>query len=68
MSLVVHDLSKKYGTRTVVDHLSFEMNHPGVYALLGTNGAGKTTSIRMMLGMLSQATAELSHGMESRLI
>lgn len=32
---------KKYGTRTVVDHLSFEMNRPGVYALLGTNGAGK---------------------------
>lgn len=54
MSLVVQDLSKKYGTRTVVDHLSFEMNHPGVYALLGTNGAGKTTSIRMMLGMLSR--------------
>ena len=43
--LVVQDLSKKYGTRTVVDHLSFEMNRPGVYALLGTNGAGKTTSI-----------------------
>lgn len=30
------------------------MNRPGVYALLGTNGAGKTTSIRMMLGMLSR--------------
>lgn len=29
MSLVVQDLSKKYGTRTVVDHLSFEMNRPG---------------------------------------
>lgn len=28
MSLVVQDLSKKYGTRTVVDHLSFEMNRP----------------------------------------
>ena len=54
MSLVVQDLSKKYGTRTVVDHLSFEINRPGVYALLGTNGAGKTTSIRMMLGMLSR--------------
>ena len=32
MSLVVQDLSKKYGTRTVVDHLSFEMNRPGVHA------------------------------------
>lgn len=54
MSLIVQNLSKKYGDRTVVDHLSFEMHAPGVYALLGTNGAGKTTSIRMMLGMLSR--------------
>ena len=54
MSLIVQNLSKKCGTRTVVDNLSFEMTRPGVYALLGTNGAGKTTSIRMMLGMLSR--------------
>ncbi|MCI8608505.1 MAG: ATP-binding cassette domain-containing protein [Firmicutes bacterium] len=54
MSLIVSDLYKKYGEKTVVDHLSFEMREPGVYALLGTNGAGKTTSIRMMLGMLAK--------------
>ena len=52
MSLVVKDLYKKYGEKTVVDHISFSMEKPGVYALLGTNGAGKTTSIRMTLGML----------------
>ena len=52
MSFVVTDLFKKYGEKTVVDHLSFQMNEPGVYALLGTNGAGKTTSIRMILNML----------------
>ena len=54
MSLVVSELYKKYGNKVVVDHLSFEMKEPGVYALLGTNGAGKTTSIRMMLGMLAK--------------
>ena len=54
MSLEVKDLTKSYGGRVVVDHLSFTMDRPGVYALLGTNGAGKTTSIRMMLGMLSR--------------
>ena len=43
MSLTVKDLTKRYGDRTVVDRLSFEMPGPGVYALLGTNGAGKTT-------------------------
>lgn len=41
MGLVVSDLSKKYGNKTVVNHISFEIPKPGVYALLGTNGAGK---------------------------
>ena len=60
MSLVIKDLSKKYGEKTVVDHISFSMEQPGVYALLGTNGAGKTTSIRMMLGMLEKNTGEVT--------
>lgn len=54
MSLIVEHLHKKYGEKTVVDDLSFSLKDHGVYALLGTNGAGKTTSIRMMLGMLSR--------------
>lgn len=59
MSLEVKNLSKKYGDKTVLENLSFTMEKPGVYALLGTNGAGKTTSIRMMLGMLSKNTGEV---------
>lgn len=59
MSLTVTHLSKKYGDKTVVEDLSFEMPRPGVFALLGTNGAGKTTSIRMMLGMLSRDGGEV---------
>lgn len=59
MSLVVKHLSKKYGDKTVVEDLSFKMEKPGVYALLGTNGAGKTTSIRMILGMLSKNSGEV---------
>ena len=59
MSLTVKDLTKRYGDRTVVDRLSFGMPGPGVYALLGTNGAGKTTSIRMMLNMLSRDGGEV---------
>ncbi len=53
MSLKVDGIVKKYGEYTAVDDLSFEINEPGVFALLGTNGAGKTTSIRIILGMLS---------------
>ena len=59
MSLVVTNLSKKYGEKTVVDHISFSLEHPGVYAFLGTNGAGKSTSLRMMLGMLAKDSGEV---------
>lgn len=54
MGLIVSELYKCYDKKVVVDHLSFAMQQPGVYALLGTNGAGKTTSIRMMLNMLAK--------------
>lgn len=59
MSLEVKNLTKTYGEKTVVDNLSFTLQEPGVYALLGTNGAGKTTSIRMILGMLAKDSGEV---------
>lgn len=59
MSLEVKNVVKKYGEKTVVNGISFEMQEPGVYALLGTNGAGKTTTIRMILGMLSKDGGEV---------
>ncbi|MBQ3967334.1 MAG: ATP-binding cassette domain-containing protein [Lachnospiraceae bacterium] len=59
MSLEVKDLSKKYGEKTVVNHISLKIDSPSVFALLGTNGAGKTTTIRMILGMLARDTGEV---------
>lgn len=59
MSLEVKNLVKRYGDKTVVDNLSFSLKEPGVYALLGTNGAGKTTSLRMILGMLAKDAGEV---------
>ena len=49
MSLKVDSIVKKYGEYTAVNGLSFEMKQPGVFALLGTYGAGKTKSIRIIL-------------------
>lgn len=60
MGLVIHDVKKSYGDKTVVDGISFEMNHPGVFGLLGTNGAGKTTTIRMILGILKKDSGEIN--------
>ena len=59
MGLSVSNIVKKYGEYTAVDNLTFEMNSPGVFALLGTNGAGKTTSIRIILGMLAAESGEV---------
>lgn len=63
MSLKVDNIVKTYGNYRAVDGLSFEMKEPGVFALLGTNGAGKTTSIRIILGMLSADSGSVKwHG------
>lgn len=59
MSFEVKQLVKTYENQIVVDHLSFSIKESGVYALLGTNGAGKTTSIRMILGMLAKDGGEV---------
>jgi len=51
--LEVNQLVKKYGSRTVVDGVSFHVNRAEIVGLLGRNGAGKTTSFRMSIGMTS---------------
>jgi len=45
-------LIKKYGKRTVVNHVSFEVNQGEIVGLLGPNGAGKTTSFYMVVGLV----------------
>lgn len=50
--LQANQLVKKFGQRTVVDGVSFNVNRAEIVGLLGRNGAGKTTSFRMMIGML----------------
>ena len=59
MSIAIKNLTKKYGDKVVVDDLSFEINHPGVYAILGTNGAGKTTTLRIILGILAKDSGQV---------
>ncbi len=46
------DLVKRYGNRTVVDRVSFSVRQGEIVGLLGRNGAGKTTSFRITIGMI----------------
>lgn len=50
-SLEVNDLTKSFGKRTVVDHISFSVEKGEAYGILGHNGAGKTTAIECILGL-----------------
>jgi len=49
--LNVDRLTKRYGTITAVDGLSFDVGPGRVTGFLGPNGAGKTTTLRMLLGL-----------------
>ncbi|HLP74603.1 MAG TPA: LPS export ABC transporter ATP-binding protein [Bacteroidales bacterium] len=52
MKLHTKDLVKKYRNRTVVDHVSIEVEQGEIVGLLGPNGAGKTTSFYMIVGLI----------------
>ena len=47
------NLVKKYGKRTVVDHVSIDVKQGEIVGLLGPNGAGKTTTFYMTVGLIS---------------
>ena len=48
----VQGLTKKFGDFTAVDGISFDVQQAEIFGFLGPNGSGKTTTIRMMLGLL----------------
>jgi len=50
--ITLHDLSKKYGERTVVNHVNADVRTGEVVGLLGPNGAGKTTTFYMVVGLV----------------
>lgn len=47
------DLTRRFGSFTAVDSISFSVEQGEVFGFLGANGAGKTTAIRMLTGLLS---------------
>ncbi|WP_372602745.1 ABC transporter ATP-binding protein [Actibacterium sp.] len=52
-AISVQGLTKVFGDRTVVDHFDMQVPKGAIYGFLGPNGSGKTTTIRMMCGLLT---------------
>jgi ABC-2 type transport system ATP-binding protein len=57
-AIVVSDLSKRYGERVAVDHLSFSVFEGEVFGFLGPNGAGKSSTLKMLCGFMRPTSGE----------
>jgi ABC-2 type transport system ATP-binding protein len=53
LAIDVAGLTKRFGPKTAVDHFSMQVRRGQIYGFLGPNGSGKTTTIRMLCGLLT---------------
>ena len=65
------ELTKKFGAKTAVDHVSVAMEPGHIYAMLGPNGSGKTTWMKMAAGLIKPTSGQVMFdgnpvGIESR--
>jgi ABC-2 type transport system ATP-binding protein len=57
-SIEVEELTRQFGKFTAVDHISFNVEKGEVFGFLGANGAGKSTTIRMLCGILAPTSGD----------
>ena len=57
-AIVAKDLTRKFGSFIACDRITFEVRAGEVFGFLGANGAGKTTAIRMLTGLLSPSSGQ----------
>ena len=58
----VEDLTKVYGKRTALDHVTFEVPEGEIFGFVGPNGAGKTTTLRILAALLEPTSGHASIG------
>ncbi|SER04937.1 ABC-2 type transport system ATP-binding protein [Virgibacillus subterraneus] len=59
MKIEVKDVSKKYKDTNALDNISFTLNEPKIYGLLGRNGAGKTTFMEILSGQILASKGQI---------
>jgi len=57
-AIAARDLTRKFGDFVAVDHITFDVGVGEVFGFLGANGAGKTTAIKMLIGLLAPTGGE----------
>jgi len=60
LGIETHDLTKRYGSQTVVDEVNIHVKQGEIYGLLGRNGAGKSTIMKMILGLTNITHGEIT--------
>jgi ABC-2 type transport system ATP-binding protein len=58
VAIRTHDLTRRFGALVAVDHVDLEIRRAEIYGFLGPNGSGKTTTIRMLCGLLGPTEGE----------
>jgi ABC-2 type transport system ATP-binding protein len=61
-AIVVNELTRRFGEFVAVDHVSFDVRKGEVFGFLGSNGAGKSTTIRMLCGLLAPTSGTATVG------
>jgi ABC-2 type transport system ATP-binding protein len=62
VAIETHELTKTFGSFTAVDHISFSVPRGEIFGFLGANGAGKSTTIRMLCGLLEPTSGRSTVG------
>ena len=57
--LKIENLTKRYGDKAAVDHLSLHIQPGEIYGFIGHNGAGKTTTLKSVAGILPYDEGEI---------
>ncbi|MBI2835127.1 MAG: ABC transporter ATP-binding protein [Acidobacteria bacterium] len=61
-AIAVRDLTRKFGDFIAVDRISFDVKQGEIFGFLGSNGAGKSTTIRMLCGLLAPTSGSATVG------
>jgi ABC-2 type transport system ATP-binding protein len=59
-AIVINDVSKSYGKKSVLNHISLNVESGQIYGLIGPSGSGKTTLVKIIVGMDRPTTGKVS--------